>query len=384
MMSMEAKDKNRVFLSVFFFLSGICFSTWASRIPTIKTTFQYNEAELGTILIFMPISSLIGLPISGWLVSRYDSRIPLVAGFIMLSVALACIGWASTSLALVASICLFAFSLRMLNISANTQALALQQLFQRKINGSFHGLWSTGGIVGVSISTALIAWDVPMNIHLSCIAVLALLVTAYAYRFLIRNDRSTSGNRIVLSKPDPYIMYLGLLVFFASVCEGGMFDWSGIYFKEVVHEEIFTLGYLSFMICMALSRFASDRIVELIGMTRTYIMSASLVVTGIALAVLFPMFWPSLLGFCFVGLGTAAIIPMTYTLASGSRKYSPGMAISIITTYGIAGVFIGPPLIGYIAHAFSLRVSFVAFGLSGLMLIPISQWFFRHQRALDA
>jgi MFS family permease len=111
-------------------------------------------------------------------------------------------------------------------------------------------------------------------------------------------------------------------------------------------------------------------------------MSASLVVTGITLAVSFPMFWPSLIGFCFVGLGTAAVIPLTYTLASGSRKYSPGMAISIITTYGIAGVFIGPPLIGYIAHAFSLRVSFVAFGLSGLMLIPISQRFFRHQRAL--
>ncbi|MBT1688780.1 MFS transporter [Dawidia soli] len=381
---MEAKDKNRVFLSIFFFLSGICFSTWASRIPTIKNNFHYNEAELGTILIFMPISSLIGLPISGWLVSRYDSRIPLAAGFVMLSVALACIGWATTSVALVASICLFAFSLRMLNISANTQALGLQQLFQRKINGSFHGLWSTGGIVGICITTTCLAREVSIGKQLSYVAVLALLVTAFSYRFLIRNDRSTSGNRLVLSKPDPYIMYLGLMVFFASVCEGGMFDWSGIYFKEVVHEEIFTLGYLSFMICMALSRFASDRIVEAIGMTRTYIMSASVVVVGITLAIAFPMFWPSLIGFCLVGLGTAAVIPLTYTLASGSRKYSPGMAISIITTYGIAGVFIGPPLIGYIAHAFNLRVSFVAFGLAGFMLIPISQRFFRYQRSLDA
>src|SRR5688500_20254116 len=71
---MELKNRQRFFLSLFFFLSGFCFASWASRIPTIKTNFGYNEAELGTILLFMPVSSLIGLPFSGWLVSRYDSR----------------------------------------------------------------------------------------------------------------------------------------------------------------------------------------------------------------------------------------------------------------------------------------------------------------------
>jgi MFS family permease len=73
---------------------------------------------------------------------------------------------------------------------------------------------------------------------------------------------------------------------------------------------------------------------------------------------------------------------MTYLLAGTSRKYSPGMAISIIATYGIAGMLLGPPLIGYISHAFNLRISFIAFALSGIMLIPISQIFFKHQRSL--
>ena len=54
---MDLKHKQRFFLGVFFFLSGICFSSWASRIPTIKATFDYNDAELGSILLFMPISS---------------------------------------------------------------------------------------------------------------------------------------------------------------------------------------------------------------------------------------------------------------------------------------------------------------------------------------
>ncbi|HYF70387.1 MAG TPA: MFS transporter [Ohtaekwangia sp.] len=379
---MELKNKQRFSLSSFFFLSGICFSSWASRIPTIKTNFDLNEAELGTILLAMPISSLIGLPVSGWLVSRFDSRVPLAFGFVFLALSLAMIGFSNSVFILVAAICIFSFSLRMLNISMNTQAITLQKQFARKINGSFHGLWSTGGILGVGISTLFVWLNVSMGIHLLIITVVTVISTVLAYPFLIQNDRSPSGNKLQLGKPDPYIVYLGLLVFFAAICEGGMFDWSGIYFKDVVGEEIFTVGYLLFMIFMALSRFASDYIMEKIGMPKTYFISAVLIFFGIGLAVVFPTFWPTLIGFCFVGFGSASIIPMTFLLAGSSRKYSPGMAISIIATYSIAGMLIGPPMIGYLAHAFNLRMSFIAFGISGLMLIPISQMFFRYQRTL--
>lgn len=377
---MEIKNKQRIFLSLFFFLSGICFSTWASRIPTIKTAFGYNEAELGTVLLFMPLASLVGLPISGWLVSRFDSRVPMAIAFTLLAISLSLIGFASTTFMLVAALCLFAFSMRILNIAMNTQAITLQKLFTRKINGSFHGLWSTGGIVGVGFSTLLVALEVPMDKHLVLVSVLTLVTTFFAYKFLISNDRAPSGNKFIIGKPDPYIVYLGLLVFFAAICEGGMFDWSGVFFKEVVHVKLFTIGYLLFMICMAISRFASDRIIEKIGMAKHFVLSASFILTGICMAVIFPSFWPSLIGFCLVGFGTASVIPMTFLLAGNSKKYSPGMAISIIATYSIVGMLIGPPLIGYLAHAFNLRVAFIAFAISGLMLIPVSQLFFRRER----
>ncbi|HYG20446.1 MAG TPA: MFS transporter [Ohtaekwangia sp.] len=380
---MDLKHQQRAFLSVFFFLSGFCFSTWASRIPTIKTVFGYNEAELGTILLFMPLSSLLGLPISGWLVSRFDSRIPLSIAFVLLSVSLSCVGLAGNSFFLIVSISVFAFSMRILNIAMNTQAIALQKIFDRRINGSFHGLWSTGGIVGVGFSTLMVGLKITMDIHLVIVSMITVLTTLYAYRFLLRNDRAVEGNKLVLSKPDPYIVYLGLLVFCAAICEGGMFDWGGIYFKEVVGAELFTLGYLTFMICMALSRFASDRVIESIGMAKTFVASACLILSGILIAIIFPTFWPAMVGFCLVGFGTASIFPMTLLLAGGSKKYSPGLAISIISTYSIVGMLIGPPMIGYIAHAFDLRVSFIAFAVTGLLLIPISRLFFRHQRSMD-
>jgi MFS family permease len=376
---MDSKNRQRFFLNAYFFLSGICFSTWTSRIPTIKANFDYNDAELGTVLLFMPISSLVGLPLSGWLVSRFDSRQPMTAGLIFLALALLIIGWAPSSFVLVCGVCLFAFSMRIMNIAVNTQSITLQKKFEHRINGIFHGLWSTGGIAGVGISTAFVGFQVPLRIHLSIIAFFAICAALYSYQYLLRHDKSTTGNRLRVTKPDLYIVYLGLLVFFAAICEGGMFDWSGVYFKEIVGEELFTLGYLLFMICMALSRFASDTIIDRFGMPKTYLISASFIFSGIALAVIFPYFWPSMIGFCLVGLGTAAVVPMTYLLAGSSKKYSAGVTISIVSTYSIVGMLLGPPMIGYVAHALNLRIAFIIFGLAGLMLIPVSKLFFRNQ-----
>lgn len=380
---MELRVRQRIALSIFFFLSGVCFSSWASRIPTIKSNFGFNEAELGTLLLIMPISSLVGLPFSGWLVSKFDSRIPLAFAFVALGLSLVLIGFAPNTLLLATGIATFSFSLRILNIAMNTQALTLQKLFERKINGSFHGLWSTGGIVGVGFSTLLVGLDVDMNIHLLLVSLLTLLVTVITWRFLITNDRTTTGNKLKLSKPDPYIVYLGIIVFFSAICEGGMFDWSGVYFKEVVGEELFTLGYLLFMIFMATSRFASDYLLERIGMATNYMLCTLLIVGGISMAVIFPTFWPALIGFCLVGFGTASVIPMTFMLAGNSQKYSAGMAISVISTYSIVGMLIGPALIGYLAHAFGLRYSFITFGLAGFMLYPISALFFSHVKKIN-
>lgn len=363
-------------------MSGLSFSTWASRIPTIKSAFDFNEATLGTILLALPIGSLIGLPISGWLVSRFNSRVPLAIGFGLNAIALTMIGFATSTLSLVIAVMVFAFTMRIFNISVNTQGITLQKFYDKKIIGSFHGFWSSGGIAGILFSTLFLAMEVSMQVHFIIIGIISLLITCYSYQFLLKDDRSTSGNKLVLSKPDPYILYLGLIVFLSAICEGGMFDWSGIYFQEVIKVKIFTYGYLIFMTFMALSRFISDMIVDRVGMAAMYMISAGFIIVGILMAIIYPYFWTAMIGFSLVGFGTAAVVPMSYALAGLSKKYSPGMAISIIATYSITGMLLGPPLIGYLAHAFGLRSSFIVFALCGLMLIPISQLFFKYKRSV--
>lgn len=376
---MDEKITQRIALSTFFFLSGLTFATWASRIPTIKTFFDLNEAELGSLLLAMPISSLVGVPISGWLVAKFDSRKPLLISFLLFNCTLIWIGYANSIMALLIGISLFSFFMRILNISINTQSIVLQKKYSTPIVGSFHGLWSLGGLVGVLFSTLMVKFHIAMGIHLAGIAIFTSVFIVISYFYTIKNDKSSSGNSIILGKPDPFILTLGLIIFLAAICEGGMFDWSGVYFKEIIKEDVFTLGYLSFMACMALSRFFSDKFILRFGIKKTYLFSAITIKIGILIAILFPFFWTALLGFCLVGFGTAAIFPMTFALAGTSNKYSPGMAISIISTYGIVGMFVGPPLIGYLAHAFGLQKAFLVFVVAGFMMIPISRLFFKYQ-----
>src|SRR5690606_8703968 len=133
---MDIRIRHRISIGVYFFLSGFCFAAWTSRIPTIKAIFDLNDAQLGSLLLLMPFSSLAGLPVSGWLVSRFNSRGQLIAALILLALSLVVIGIAPSVFVLGIGMCLFAFHSRILGIAINAQALSLQKQFEKKIFGS--------------------------------------------------------------------------------------------------------------------------------------------------------------------------------------------------------------------------------------------------------
>ncbi|MEK9740252.1 MAG: MFS transporter [Flavobacteriaceae bacterium] len=375
---MNNKEKNRIALSIFFFLSGFCFSTWASRIPTLKATFAMDEATLGSFLFILPISSLLGLPFSGWLVSKFDSRQPLKVGFIFFLIGLIGIGLSTRFELLVLSVFLFAFSMRVINISMNTQAIQLQKQYTKKINGRFHGIWSLGGLCGLLASTSMLNYGVSIAIHIIIIAIVSFVVMLLVSRYLLKNDREVSGNKLYFGKPDKFILYIGLVVFCAAVCEGGIYDWSSVYFRDIVGAELFTLSYLVFMISMTLSRFFVDRWIDAIGMKKLFTLSTIVIVIGVSILILMPYFYTALLGFFITGFGVASIFPMSFMLAGQSKKYAPGMAISIVGTYSTIGVLLAPPFVGYLAHLFKLNWAFTLFVAAALFLVYFSRKAFSH------
>ncbi|MGA0444758.1 MAG: MFS transporter, partial [Flavobacteriaceae bacterium] len=89
-------------------------------------------------------------------------------------------------------------------------------------------------------------------------------------------------------------------------------------------------------------------------------------------------FYTALLGFFITGFGVASIFPMSFMLAGQSKKYAPGMAISIVGTYATIGVLLAPPFVGYLAHLFKLNWAFLLFVAAALFLLYFSRKAFSH------
>ena len=95
----------RIATKILFFVCGINFASWASRIPEVKEHLHLGDAQLGTILLALPFGNLTALPIAGMVIGKFGSRkIALIATFIYF-IAMPLVGFSATTLALMASSC---------------------------------------------------------------------------------------------------------------------------------------------------------------------------------------------------------------------------------------------------------------------------------------
>ncbi|MDP7152342.1 MAG: MFS transporter, partial [Paracoccaceae bacterium] len=65
-----------------FFVAGFAFSCWAPLVPYAKQNVGADEAQLGLLLLFIGIGSVLSMPITGVLAARIGARpVILFGGF---------------------------------------------------------------------------------------------------------------------------------------------------------------------------------------------------------------------------------------------------------------------------------------------------------------
>jgi len=195
-----------------------------------------------------------------------------------------------------------------------------------------------------------------------------LLIVLCAWSYTLATDTNANIDQPIFAKPDKSLLNLGIIAFCCMICEGAMFDWSGVYFQNVVKAKAAWIGagYTAFMSTMAAGRFVGDWLVTNFGIKRILQTSGVVIATGLSVAIILPDIATSIAGFILVGAGVSSVVPLVYSAAGKSKKVSPGVALAAVSTIGYLGFLIGPPLIGFIAQASSLRVSFILIALLGL------------------
>jgi MFS family permease len=359
--------RSRIAVAAVFFQAGICFASWASRIPDISLKLGLSEGDLGQLLLAMPVGALTALPLAGWLVHRWGSRTVVLLAAILYAVFLPLLGWVEHFWTLAAALALFGFAGNLVNVSVNTQAINVQAHYGKPIMGSFHGLWSLAGFLGGALGTLLIGWQQSPLSHFLLVAVLGLLLVLGAHPFTVRHDEGSESGGMSLRRPEPYLLRIGLIAFCGMLCEGCMFDWSGMYFQRVVRPDatLVTSGYVACMSTMALGRFLADYFTHRFGAARMLQVSSALIASGLLTAVVFPYLVPAILGFLLVGFGIASVTPLAYSAAGQAQTVSPGVALALVSTIGYLGFLSGPPLIGLLGEVFNLRISFALVAVVG-------------------
>lgn len=364
---MDIRRSIRFGVVSFFFTQGLCFASWASRIPDIKLNLGLSDAGLGSVLFALPAGSMAGLPFAGWLVTRMGSKKVMYVASILYSITLFSIGLGNQTWHLVISLFIFGFTGNLVNIAENTQAIAVENLYKRSIMASFHGAWSVAGFTGAAIGALLVSAGITTAYHFGAIALLCIVTGTFGQRFALRGNMNTREQPL-FAIPDNPLLRLGIIGFCGMACEGAMFDWSGVYFLKVLKAPISLspVGYVMFMTAMATGRFTGDMIVNRIGRKKMIQLSGILIASGLTLSVLVPYFIPVTIGFLMVGFGVSSVVPLVYSAAGKSETLSPGMALAAVSTISFFGFLIGPPLIGFIAEATSLRYSFAVIALLGI------------------
>ena len=384
-----SKEHIRFAVLSFFLAQGLCFSSWASRIPDIKEIFTVNDALYWGIVLFMiPVGKFVAIPLAGYLVSKLGSRIMVQISIMGYALSLFAIGTALNIYMLGVFLFCFGVFWNLCDISLNTQGIGIERLYGRTIMASFHGGWSLAACLGALIGFIMIVSDITPFWHFTLVAALILLLTMMSRRYL-QDDVSTaevkeeavedkSEKWQYIKKPEMLLIKLGLVGLFALVVESAMFDWSGVYFESVLQvPKSLQIGFLVFMVMMTVGRFLANYAYRIWGKQRVLQLSGDFIFIGFFTSALLGSTVDSMalkvivnsFGFMLVGLGISSMVPTIYSLVGAKSKTPVGIALTILSSISFIGSLVAPLLIGAISQAFNMEYAYMVVGLLGLCIL---------------
>jgi MFS family permease len=348
----------RVAVSAIFAVNGVVFASWVAHIPAVKTRHHLSDGELGLVLLSMAVGSVLALVAAGWLIARWGSRVVTSWAALGFCVLLPLPVIVPNVALLAVSLAVFGACNGTVDVSMNAQAVAVERRYQRPIMSSFHGLWSLGGVGGAAAASGAMAAGIGTVQH-----VLGVMAVSASVVFIVLGallPAAPSGERTpVFMKPPAALLGLGLVTFCGLLVEGAVGDWSAVYIHEALGATpaMAAAGFAAFALMMAAGRLLGDRLARLLGPDRLVRVSGATAAIGLAAALLLGTPSAALVGFGFVGLGLANVIPVVFSAAGRIPGVPPASALAAVATTGYGGYLAGPPLIGIAAEVTSLPVA---------------------------
>ena len=345
-----------------FFIYAFSLGAMFPRLDDIQTSLEIDKAELGLLLLCIPLGLQITLLFADRLVRAISLK-----NVICLGIPSICF----TQFAAVAvnQIAFFAFFLiicgafvAVVEVAINLEADRVEHALGSRIMNRSHAFWSIGFFSAAVVGALFSQFKMMLEIHFLLVCGIAFLISKIIFEdYIVASPRHTNVTRIKkFSLPTGPIFVMVLFTMSAMLVEGASIDWSVIFMREIHSASPLISGFSLAMAAFsqALVRFFGDNLLNKFGPILISVASLFFMFLGIFLIVLSNSSTLAIFGFLFLGAGSAVIFPMAISIAASRSDRPAETNVASLTQFAFGMFLLGPPILGFVGEAYSLRWSF--------------------------
>ena len=359
-----------------FLLQPLVIGGWLAIIPLVQEDLGLSKAELALALMGTPIALIPCLQFAGRVVARFGPRRIFIAVFPLQSVAglLPLVAW--SCLSLFVALFLLGAAIAFLEVGMNVYAGRLEKRADLAIMNRCHGFWALGLACGSAVVTFLVASPWHALALLALASVLAGVAGARAMPALGDGDVIASPPRRRIADVPVALVPVAAFMFFATLAEGSLADWAAVYFAERTGSVEASAGVAVtiFSAFIAGGRFAGDWLKVRLGAVRLARLTTGSAILGLLLLVLPLPLELALSGFALAGFGISTAYPLGVSAVAALDDRHEASNIAIMATAALGGFLVGPPLIGFLAEAYSLPVALGALVPGLVLALYLTRW----------
>ncbi|MFG2787887.1 MFS transporter [Streptomyces sp. NPDC048419] len=351
----------RYAVAAVFAVHGAVTGSFATRVPWVQDHASLSAGRLGFALAFTAFGASCSMPLAGRISHRFGSRTALRGLIALWTLSLILPSLAPNLPTLCLSMFVYGASAGMADVAMNALGVEVERMLGKSIMSGLHGMWSAGALVGSAAGTLAAHLGADARLHFALAAVTLTLLGVLACRWVLDLQPAEDEEpppRFAL--PPRSALLIGAVGFCAVFAEGASLDWSAVYLRDRLETSagLAAACTTGFMLTMAVARLVGDAVVNRFGAVRTVRAGGALAVAGGLLIVVAGHPAVAMGGFALMGLGIAVVVPLCFA-AAGHSGPNPSQAIAGVATITYTSGLIAPSLIGGVAQATSLTVSFV-------------------------
>jgi len=336
-----------------FFLNGLVFASWVSRIPEARSSFDLTNGQLGLLLLSIAVGSLIALPTTGAAINRRGTVRIVRCGAVMASIgmAMAAVGLGEVLAVTTIGLFLYGVGIGVWDVAMNVEGAEVERGLGRTIMPRFHAGFSAGTVVGALLGALAVEVAVLAALHLVAVVALALVVvwlSSPSFLPIVEThaDERTSAARAWL---EPRTLLIGVMVLALATTEGTANDWLAVALVDGhdVSHAVGVAGFAVFVMAMTAGRFAGTTLIDRFG--RVAMLWGTMVSAGLGVVLIVFGTHPAVVvtGIVLWGAGASLGFPVGMS-AAADDPVRAAARVSVVSTIGYAAFLAGPPLLGFV------------------------------------